>query len=514
MAHVAWNSILRQVRRFARPDDGGQSCDAALLNRFTSIRDQEAFLTLVERHGPMVWGLCRRLLPRLADAEDAFQATFLVLVRKASGLRRPELLGAWLHGVAYRVAIRLRATVARRYSKERPFADLPAPDVLSANEQSELRLLLDDEVNRLPERYRVPFVLCHLEGLTNEEAARRLRCPKGTILSRLSRARERLRKQLTRRGIGLSTAALAAAFLQEGEAAVLPPALSEATAAAARAFATGAAESLSMTTTVTLAEGVLKSMFFTKLKIATATTIALTLMGIGTGLIARQGVALAEPPGSTPKRVPLAADSNTPSAEKGLVAVEPTIKLKGRRDLELRDALARPVEVEGWDDPHTTLQDLLNQLQDKFNVQFDVNERAFKFESVDDVLKKELVSPNPIRPMKATLDVILRKILSRIPCDSGATYLIRKDHIEITTGRFFWAETGPDLRDLDVPRLLDDGEPEGREGELFNKPPTSRFRKRFESLRSYRMRTLFSTPRRLARMGRGSRHPSITSIPT
>ena len=200
MAHVAWNNLLRHVRRLGGADSQHGS-DSDLLGRFAAGRDEQAFAALIDRHGPMVWGLCRRLLPNSADAEDAFQATFLVLVRRAGRINQPELLGAVAarrglpgrHPIARddRAAPCQRATL-RRFARQATL--MPDSDLGRAT-----LMLLDEEVSRLPERYRVPFVLCHLQGLTVEEAARRLRCPEGTVKSRLSRARERLRKGLTRR---------------------------------------------------------------------------------------------------------------------------------------------------------------------------------------------------------------------------------------------------------------------------------------------------------------------------
>src|SRR5262249_31616689 len=146
------------------------------------------------------------------DAEDAFQATFLILVRKAGSLGRPELLGNWLYGVAYRTAARARAEATRRRFREVPLIDrdLPAKESTPDGVWRDLRPVLDEEINRLPDKYRAPFVLCYLEGKTNEEAARQLGCPLGTVLSRLARARERLRLRLTSRGLTLSVGLLGA----------------------------------------------------------------------------------------------------------------------------------------------------------------------------------------------------------------------------------------------------------------------------------------------------------------
>ena len=181
------------------PAPGPQPGDRALLERFIARHDQAAFAALVARHGPMVLAVCRRVLGDGPDTEDAFQATFLILVRKAATIAQPELLCNWLFGVAARTARKARAATARRMHHERqavPVASsAPPPD---AN-WDDLRSLLDEELEHLPHKYRAPLVLCYLEGLTNEEAARRLGWPSGSISYRLARARELLRQRLGKR---------------------------------------------------------------------------------------------------------------------------------------------------------------------------------------------------------------------------------------------------------------------------------------------------------------------------
>src|SRR5262249_1365227 len=161
-----------------------------LLQRWLARRDEAAFELLLWRHGPMVLALCRRLLRHAQDAEDAFQATFLTLVRKAGSIANREALAAWLYKVAYRVALRARAAAATRAALPITSMDLPAAEPAQDLLWRDLRPVLDEEVSRLPARFRGPFVLCYLEGKTNEQAARELGCPLGTVLSRLSRGRE------------------------------------------------------------------------------------------------------------------------------------------------------------------------------------------------------------------------------------------------------------------------------------------------------------------------------------
>jgi RNA polymerase sigma factor (sigma-70 family) len=208
--------------------------DRQLLERFVRQRDEVAFAVLVQRHGPMVWGVCRRLLDHAQDAEDAFQATFVVLLRKAGSIAKPELLGNWLYGVACRIARKARAEAARRSHHERQAAPMTTEDPLLEVAWRELRSLLDEELQRLPAKYRAPLVLCYLEGLTNEEAARRLGWPTGSISYRLARGREILRGRLTRRHPALPPALFAGLLVPAAALAQLPARLLAATVQAAR----------------------------------------------------------------------------------------------------------------------------------------------------------------------------------------------------------------------------------------------------------------------------------------
>jgi RNA polymerase sigma factor (sigma-70 family) len=211
--------------------------DEELLERFLN-RDnamaEAAFHAIVVRHGPMVLGVCRHLLNQHQDAEDAFQATFLVLAKKAGSIRDRRVLARWLYEVAYRIAIRARTNGVRRRAHERQGGEMSATVSVDNHGWIELRPVLHEEVNRLPEKYRVPVILCYLEGKTNEEAAELLNWPVGTVKGRLSRARDLLRSRLTRRGLALSAAFLVSA-LSDGTviADVVPPRLVETTVSGA-----------------------------------------------------------------------------------------------------------------------------------------------------------------------------------------------------------------------------------------------------------------------------------------
>jgi cobalt-zinc-cadmium efflux system membrane fusion protein len=252
--------------------------DAELLERFVTGGDEAAFEVLVWRHGGLVLNLCGRLLRRAEDVEDVFQATFLALARRAGSIGRGESLGSWLYKVAYRAALRVRARTARESARPLGGLDLPAPSPNGGEAAPDLRPVLDEEINRLPEKYRAPIILCYLQGKTTEEAGRQLGCPRGTVCSRLSWARRRLRCRLTQRGLALSAAGLAAA-LTPGTALVA------ATVRAAVAFTTGQATAEALpASAVALTEGVLRAMVLTKLKTAAVVVLLLGVLGLGGGL--------------------------------------------------------------------------------------------------------------------------------------------------------------------------------------------------------------------------------------
>src|SRR5215469_92375 len=264
------SEVVRHLRRVVLRQDEAALSDAQLLARFLEQRDEAAFAALVRRHGPMVWGVCRRVLGNHHDAEDAFQATFLVLVRKVASIASRELLANWLYGVAHQTALKARATAARRKGRERQATDAPEPAVTQQDPWHVLRPLLDEELSRLPGKYRGVIVLCDLEGKTRKEAAGQLGCHEGTVASRLARARAMLAKRLTRRGVALAGGALAAVLSRRAVAASVPHAVVSATIKAAGRLAAGraAATGAISVQVADLTEGVVKAMVFTKLKAA------------------------------------------------------------------------------------------------------------------------------------------------------------------------------------------------------------------------------------------------------
>jgi RNA polymerase sigma factor (sigma-70 family) len=239
MANVKLRSAVRHLRRLvAQPRDRDRT-DGELLRAFVSSNDQPSFAQVVKRHGPMVLSVCRRVLHQEQDAEDAFQATFLLLARKASAIRKQESLGSWLHGVAYHMATDARKAAARRRRREtEATSSRQASDPARAAAWREVQAILDEEVARLPAVYREPFVLCCLEGRSCAEAAERLGHKEGTVWSRVARARQRLQQRLARRGVCLTTALGAAAVAGNTALSAVPPALLGGTIEAAARLAT------------------------------------------------------------------------------------------------------------------------------------------------------------------------------------------------------------------------------------------------------------------------------------
>jgi RNA polymerase sigma factor (sigma-70 family) len=314
--------LLRHLSGLAPLLASDPAPDAELLERFISRCDEAAFTVLVARHGPMVLRLCRRVLGNSHDAEDAFQATFLVLARKARAIRRRSHLAAWLHGSAYRLALKSRIAKARHRRAEvsapAPEPADPQPDPLSEISARELLAALDQELGRLPDVYRLPLVLCCLEGRTQEEAARQLGWTPGSVKGRLERGRAQLHARLARRGLALSAALLALDALHGPAAAGMAGVLLWATAQAAVRFAAGAGSATGgAAPAVTLAEGVLKAMLLSKIKIASALLMFAAVLGAGTGLFAfrtRAGEGAQGPAAKAP--APPAAQAKKPEKQK------------------------------------------------------------------------------------------------------------------------------------------------------------------------------------------------------
>jgi RNA polymerase sigma factor (sigma-70 family) len=280
--------------------------DRELLERFVRGKDGAAFEALVRRHGAMVLGVCRRVLDHAQDAEDAFQATFLVLVRKAGSIGRPELLGNWLYGVAFRTARKARAQAARRAQCEREAAVMAIPDPLLEVAWRDLRSVLDEELQRLPAKYRAPLVLCYLEGLTNEQAARRLGWPVGSMSYRLARGREALRERLGERDRAVPAGLLGVLLARNARPGEVPPHLVDSTVEAALGSGGGAAKGAGATAAAVLAHKTLRAMAAARRKAVAWLLLAAAVLALVAGafgyaaLTGRWDFGLGSPPETAP----------------------------------------------------------------------------------------------------------------------------------------------------------------------------------------------------------------------
>jgi RNA polymerase sigma factor (sigma-70 family) len=295
MSVVPPSRIIRHLRGAALRQAGGGPDDAHLLERFLGERDEAAFEALVRRHGSMVFGVCRRLLGRRHDAEDAFQATFLVLACKAATVRDHAAVGSWLFAVAYRTAGRARARAVRRLAKEREAAVTEA--YTDNHGRDDVARLLDLELSRLPEKYRGPLLLCDLQGAPRKEAARQLGVPEGTLSSRLATGRAMLAKRLTRRGLALASGGVAALIAENVASACVPvPLIGSTVQAAARVAAGQAVTAAASASVASLAKGVMNTMLMSKLKVPLGLVLAFGLMTLGWG--AYHGTRAADDPPS------------------------------------------------------------------------------------------------------------------------------------------------------------------------------------------------------------------------
>src|SRR5580698_473499 len=233
------NRLMPTLRRVVLAGTVNDRTDGQLLGAFVVDRDADAFAGLVRRHGPMVLGVCRRVTGDLTSADDAFQAVFLVLARRAAAVKPREQVGNWLYGVAFRTAIKARAVLARRRCREKQVEVMPEPPVPPADVWSDLQPVIDEELARLPDKLRMPVVLCDLEGRTQREVAKHLGVPPATLATRLASARRTLAQRLTRRGVTLSGGALAGLLTTHGTGAAVSHSLAYGLAQAAESIAGG-----------------------------------------------------------------------------------------------------------------------------------------------------------------------------------------------------------------------------------------------------------------------------------
>jgi RNA polymerase sigma factor (sigma-70 family) len=288
MPAATLGTLVRRLHDLAAAEAERERSDRQLLAQFAERGDPAAFDTLVRRHGRLVLGTVRSVLRQEQDAEDAFQAVFLVLARKAASVRT-DALGAWLHGVAYRVALRARRDAARRRRLER-MAPVPPASPPSDLGWRELQAILDEEVQRLPGKYRAPFVLCVLQGQSKSEAARQLGWKEGTVSGRLAEARKLLRSRLGRRGVTAAAALCAANLALDSARAAVPPGLSRSAVQAALGITPAGVRGTA------LAEAALRAALPGKLQAAVAGLVLLGALAAGVGTLAPRRVPAEAPP--------------------------------------------------------------------------------------------------------------------------------------------------------------------------------------------------------------------------
>jgi RNA polymerase sigma factor (sigma-70 family) len=317
MADSELSAVVRHLRKLEEKDNACRLHDQQLVDRFAAHRDERAFETLVARHGPMVWNVCRRVLHDASEIEDAFQATFLVLVQKAGSIQEGELLGNWLYGVAYRTAARAKVEAAKRRARERAAPARRPADPLDEISVRELLSALDRELYDLPSQYRAPLVLCYLESKTRDEAARQLECSLATLDRRLGRGRELLRRRLARSGLTLSMA-LPAMLVRDATASVSRALIHSTVQTAQASAAGGSAAGVISTRVAALAQGVSKAMFVTKLRSLAVLLLALGVAAAGGGVLAYRRPAQPAALGQTdsPKTKDKKNDSSKAAAEQ------------------------------------------------------------------------------------------------------------------------------------------------------------------------------------------------------
>lgn len=344
MPTVHAGRFLPTLKRVVLVREIADRSDGQLLTAFIRDRDGDAFATLVRRHGAMVLGVCRRVTGNADTADDAFQAVFLILARRASAVRSREQVGNWLYGVAFRTAIKARTVLARRRSREKQVLTMPEPPAPPTNDNwNELQPVIDEELARLPEKHRLPVVLCDLEGRPQRAVAKQLGLAPATLATRLAAARRTLASRLTRRGVTLSGGALATAIGTQTSAGAVAPKLADAVVRAAEAVAGGSGlTGLVSAHAVQLYEGVMRMMLLSKLKTVSAIALAmLALTGsLGFGLVPAQADDEPKATQTGPMRQP---GSTSPRLQEPL---DDDATFLRRVCLDLTGGLPSPIEMD------------------------------------------------------------------------------------------------------------------------------------------------------------------------
>ncbi len=341
--------LVERLWKAASPATADLPTDGELLDHYLRCRDQAAFELLVRRHGALVLGVCRRVLRDAHTAEDAFQATFLVLACKARSVRQ-QTIAAWLHRVALRIALRARRGAARRATRERPLLQEPIVEEVDRLAGPELRSILDDELARLPERLRLPVLLCYVEGHTTAHAAKLLNCPRGTVLSRLAAARQRLSLRLAKRGVGLAAAGVAVGLTESAASGAVSATLILAAVQAAFSSPLGKGDGTGVISAqaIQLAQGVLHAMFVRKLVCVIGMVLLFGTLAVTVGWVAAPTPAGATEPtaalaaqGAEPTRIEPKEDGNRPAQldQARTVLAHQVDRLEEVEDLSLKPLL-------------------------------------------------------------------------------------------------------------------------------------------------------------------------------
>ncbi len=431
MASRPNDSVLRFLNRLFENHKIAGLSDRQLLRRFAADRDEDAFTLLVRRHGGMVLGVCHRVLGNASEAEDAFQATFLVLARKSSSIGWHDSVGNWLYGVALRVASKMRSQRLRVTSQETAAATgstalLPGADAFEAAER-ELIARLDLALQRLPAKLRAPLVLCYLEGKSHQEAARELGLPPGSMSRHLARGLELLRERLAGRELLLSTDALAGLLARGVWRVLVERSLAETTTRAALCYTMGAlaAGGAASVRVLTLTQGVIRTMIFTQLKLLIGLVLAAGVLGAGGYLQIQQqgkgqqaGVAAVENAGVAARSEP-----GAPSAMEGIEQAPPAVGFaeKLRKHALMQTKLDKPVVLDKGLDI-MNFADARQYFEDRFDISIVPNPKAFK--------------QSEWQEAKVQLDkmsgISLRNVLQMLVDQFGASYRVRQDYVEIT----------------------------------------------------------------------------------
>jgi RNA polymerase sigma factor (sigma-70 family) len=313
MAKGQLNAVLHYLRRPFETRAMAALTDRQLLERFLQTGEEQAFTGMLQRHAAMVLSVAHRVLHNLHDAEDVFQATFLVLAKKAGMIRRRQALAGWLYQVAYHLALRVKAENAQRHAQERRFAIMIHTAPETTCDQDELRAGLDQELNHLPEKYRTPLVLHYLEGKSKRETAEQLGWSEGTVSGRLARARKLLHRRLIRRGFVLSAAGISTLLAENTATAVVSPILLRATVQAGLVFAGSIPVASTISATAArLAEGLAKKMLLAKLKIAATVVLAVTVAVAGVGIATYRALAVKAEKDAPPRDVAAIGQADAP----------------------------------------------------------------------------------------------------------------------------------------------------------------------------------------------------------